>query len=123
MSKLLLLIPESFITVVGFPGAQSKIPQADITSCLPNQGQQRRVHVRRKRVEYVAQKSGGRGIVNVYLDGQLQKEVSLDLSDFPVLFGVVVFSATGLQSGRHVIRIESAGDARVNLESIRVFSA
>jgi hypothetical protein len=74
-------------------------------------------------VEYVAQKNRGQGLVNVYLDGQLQSKANLDVPDFPVLFGVVVFSATRLPVGRHMIRIENEGNDRVNLECFRVFPA
>jgi hypothetical protein len=73
-------------------------------------------------IDYLAQKSKGLGSVEIYLDGVKQENASLDLQDFPVLFGVVVFSQQGLQPGKHSIKLVSAGDARVSLEAFRVYA-
>lgn len=72
-------------------------------------------------VDYVAQKSNGYGIVDIYLDGVQQQSANLAVDDFPVLFGVVVFARHNLPSGKHVIKIVNRGDARVNLESFRIY--
>jgi hypothetical protein len=72
-------------------------------------------------VQYLAHKTSGQGSVDIYLDGKLQENASLDLPDFPVFFGVVIFSAIRLARGRHDIRIVNTGDARINLASFKVF--
>jgi hypothetical protein len=73
-------------------------------------------------IEYLAQKSKGSGSVEIYLDDVRQESAVLDLQDFPVLFGVVVFSQHGLPAGKHSIKLVSTGDARVNLEGFRVYA-
>jgi hypothetical protein len=72
-------------------------------------------------IEYIAQKSSGQGNVDIYLDGVRQESASLDLDDFPVFFGVVVFSKQRLAQGKHVIRAVNSGGGRVNLEAFRVY--
>jgi hypothetical protein len=73
-------------------------------------------------IEYVAQKSKGLGSVDIYLDGLRQQSASLDLQDFPVLFGAVVFSKHELARGKHVVKIVNATAARIDLEAFRVYS-
>ena len=73
-------------------------------------------------VEYIAQKSKGLGSMDIYLDGVRQESAVLDLQDFPVLFGVVVFSKYDLPPGKHSIKLVSTGDARVNLEAFEVYT-
>ena len=73
-------------------------------------------------VEYIAQKTVGQGRVDIYLDGIQQSDASLDLEDFPALFGVVIFSKYGLPPGKHVIKIVNASEKRANLESFRVYT-
>lgn len=72
-------------------------------------------------IEYIAEKSNGLGNLDIYLDGELQSTSSLDLSDFPVLFGVVIFSKLGLPKKTHTIRVVSAGETRVNVEAFKIF--
>jgi hypothetical protein len=73
-------------------------------------------------IEYLAQKTKGFGSVDIYLDGVRQESADLDLSDFPVLFGVVVFSRHELPPGKHSIKLVSTSDARVNLEGFQVYA-
>jgi hypothetical protein len=73
-------------------------------------------------VEYIAQKTTGLGSMDIYLDGVRQESASLDLQDFPVLFGVAVFSKHELPQGKHLIKLVNASEARVNLEAFRVYA-
>lgn len=73
-------------------------------------------------IDYLAQKSNGLGDVEVFLDEVHEDTVSLALPDFPVFFGVTVFSRSALAQGKHAIKLVSAGDARVNLEGFRVYA-
>ena len=73
-------------------------------------------------VDYIAQKSKGLGSMDIYLDGIKQESAALDLQDFPVLFGIVVFSKHDLPPGKHSIKLVSTGDARVNLETFEVYT-
>jgi hypothetical protein len=73
-------------------------------------------------VEYIAQKTRGQGSVDVYLDGVGQDSANLDLQDFPVFFGVVIFSKYELPQGKHVIKVVNASEQRVNLEAFRVYA-
>ena len=72
-------------------------------------------------VEYIAQKTLGSGSVDIYLDGVLQESADLDLQDFPVHLGVVVFSKHELPRIQHSIKLVSVSDARVNLEGFRIY--
>ncbi len=74
-------------------------------------------------VEYIAQKTIGQGHVEIWLDGEQQSTENLDLVDFPVFFGVTVFSRTRMPRGKHTLRIVAAGDGRINLEGFRVFTS
>jgi hypothetical protein len=73
-------------------------------------------------VEFIAQKSSGLGNIDIYLDGVQQESANLDLEDFPVFFGVVVFSKYGLAQEKHVIKVVNSSGARVNLEGFRVYA-
>jgi hypothetical protein len=73
-------------------------------------------------IDYIAQKSKGLGSMDIYLDGIRQESALLDLQDFPVLFGVVVFSKHELPPGKHSIKLVSTGNARVNLEAFEVYT-
>jgi hypothetical protein len=73
-------------------------------------------------IEYIAQKSSGQGDVEIYLDQQQAESTSLNLPDFPVFFGVSIFSRQNLPRGQHVIRILNVRDSRINLEAFRVYA-
>jgi hypothetical protein len=59
--------------------------------------------------------------MEIYLDGIRQESSVPDLGDFPVLFGIVVFSKHELPPGKHSIKLLSTGDARVSLEAFQVY--
>lgn len=71
-------------------------------------------------IEVVANKSSEQGSAEIFLDGAQQETVSLRVEDFPVLLGVIVFSRQNLSRGQHVIRVVSAGDAKINVAGFRV---
>jgi hypothetical protein len=73
-------------------------------------------------IEYIAQKSSGQGSVEIYLDSVRQQSASLNLEDFPVFFGVVVFSKQKLPQAKHMIKIVNAGKSRINLEAFRIYA-
>jgi hypothetical protein len=73
-------------------------------------------------IEYVAVKTAGLGSVDIYIDGVRQQSADLDLRNFPIFLGVVVFAKLGLPSGKHLIRIVNASDSRVNVEGLRVYA-
>jgi hypothetical protein len=87
-----------------------------------DKGQSVELHFDGTGVEYVAQKTRGMGMVEVYLDGTLRETVNLEVKDFPALFGVTVFAAEGLAAGAHVLKLVNADDARINVEGFRIIS-
>lgn len=95
----------------------AKLPRATLT-----RGSAAELSFEGTGVEYIAQKTVGQGRVDIYLDGIQQSDASLDLEDFPALFGVVIFSKYGLPPGKHVIKIVNASERRANLESFRVYT-
>jgi hypothetical protein len=101
----------------GDPAADDGLPRASQTA-----GSSAELSFAGTGVEFIAQKSSGQGNVDIYLDGVQQESANLDLEDFPVFFGVVVFSKNGLSQGKHVIKVVNASDARVNLEGFRVYT-
>lgn len=73
-------------------------------------------------IDYIAEKSGEQGSVDIYLDGVLQEKMSLSLNDFPVFLGVTVFSRQNLPRGEHAIRVVNAGNARINVQGFRWYA-
>lgn len=73
-------------------------------------------------IDYVAHQLAGQGSVDIFVDGVLAETASLQLDDFPVFLDVNVFSRQNLPAGQHVIKIASAGDARINLAGFRVYA-
>jgi hypothetical protein len=74
-------------------------------------------------VEYIAQKISGCGNVDVYVDGKLKENVSLNLKNFPRLYQVVVFKIEGLPDAAHTIEIVNKSTAQVNIEAFRVYGS
>ena len=71
-------------------------------------------------IEYVAEKNADHGDVDVFLDGEIKRTVSLKLVNFPRLSQVVVFGARNLRSGRHTIRIVAKGGGYAILDAFKV---
>ena len=95
---------------------------AELPRATQTQGSSAELSFEGTGIEYIAQKSKGLGSMDIFLDGVRQESAVLDLEDFPILFGVVVFSQHDLGPGKHSIKLVSTGDARVNLEAFRVYS-
>jgi len=73
-------------------------------------------------IEVVANKSSEQGSVEVLLDGTQRETVSLSVEDFPALLGINVFSRQNLPRGKHVVKVVSADDARINVAGFRVYA-
>jgi hypothetical protein len=73
------------------------------------------------RIEYVAHKSEGFGLVDVFLDGELEGRVNLALKHFPSLFGVSVFQRNGLSHRQHTLKLVNAGTDPINMEKLRIY--
>jgi hypothetical protein len=72
-------------------------------------------------IEYLAEKHGDFGNVDVFLDGELKQNVNLRLENFPRLSQVVVFRAAGLKDGPHTIRIVNRSSAAAVVDAFRVY--
>jgi hypothetical protein len=73
-------------------------------------------------IEYIAEKTAGLGDVDIFIDNEHRDIASLAVEDFPVLLGVVVFSAQQLVGGRHTVRIVSRTGHRINVEGFRAYT-
>jgi alpha-galactosidase len=56
-------------------------------------------------ISYLSEKSDGYGLVDVYLDGQLQATVDANAAGVHNLGNQVLFSETGLTAGQHTLRL------------------
>jgi len=74
-------------------------------------------------IDYLAEKHGDLGNVDVYIDGVLKQNVGLRLDNFPRLCQIVVFSVGGLPAARHTIKIVSRSDAHAVVDAFRVYGS
>ena len=71
-------------------------------------------------IDYIAEKNGDHGPVDVFLDGAFQKTVDLSLVNFPRLSRVTVFRVRGLKRGRHTLKIVNKTNAYAILDAFSV---
>jgi hypothetical protein len=74
-------------------------------------------------IDYIAEKDTSFGNVDIYLDGEFNQNVSLQLSDFPRILQVRVFSIEGLPLARHTIRIVSKSNGPAIIDAFRVYAS
>jgi hypothetical protein len=74
-------------------------------------------------VEYITEKSGEQGRVDVYLDGKLKQHLNLQTTNFPRISQVTVFRMTDLPRGPHVIKLVNRGGGAAVLNGFKVLDA
>ena len=72
-------------------------------------------------IDYIGEKTVGLGDVDIFLNGEHQRTISLFVDDFPVLLGVTLYSKQGLSGGKHTLKLVCHSDARINLEGFRIY--
>lgn len=71
-------------------------------------------------IEYIAEKSGEHGCVEVYLDGKKQN-LNLQTTNFPRISQVVAFRAENLTAGMHTIKLVNQGPGCAMLDAFRIW--
>lgn len=74
-------------------------------------------------IDFMADKMGGFGSVDIFLDGALVHTADLGTENLPRLRGVTVFRSGGLKNGAHRIRVVSKSGSAVEGEAFRVYGA
>jgi hypothetical protein len=72
-------------------------------------------------IAYIAYKTIGLGEVDIFLDGEHRATLSLEVTDFPILLDVTLFSAQNLPHRKHTIQLICHSDARINLAGFRIY--
>lgn len=68
-------------------------------------------------IQIISSRSADRGTVDVFLDGTLRQSVDMSANPNP---RTVVFSASGLPTGRHVLKAVKRGGKVMNLDAVQV---
>ncbi len=71
-------------------------------------------------IDLLAPKAAAMGALDVWIDGTHRNKLSLGTINFPAMSQITVFSARGLASGRHTIRVVSAGPDPVAIDAFRI---
>ncbi len=74
-------------------------------------------------IDTITEKDPSLGNCDIYLDGSFQRNVDLCQEDFPRFSRVVVYSAHGLKSGRHTLRIVNRNRAGIVIDAFVVYTA
>ncbi len=72
-------------------------------------------------IDYIGEKTGGQGEVDIFLDGEHESTASLLVNDFPMLLGVTLYSKQHLSRGKHTLKLVCRSDARINLKGFRIY--
>jgi hypothetical protein len=73
-------------------------------------------------IAYVSEKSDGYGLVDVYLDGQLQQTVDANAVGVHNLGNQVLFSETGLSAGQHTLKLVKKSGVYMLIDALVVNS-
>jgi hypothetical protein len=76
-----------------------------------------------KGVVWLSDKAAGFGEADVFLDGQLQQTISLNVTNLPRLRAVEVFRADTLNQGAHTIRIVNRTDLPITVHSFLIYGS
>jgi Domain of unknown function (DUF4185) len=72
-------------------------------------------------IEYFAQKATGYGEADLYLDGRLERRITLGLRNFPALSDVSMFRKWSLRRSRHEMKIVNAGTGPITVQYLKVY--